>query len=63
MSLRPAARIPRRFVRPVSERTKRLVARRHTRALGDRWNQRWRKWTRGMQRSFIGWRRAFVWWL
>ena len=63
MSLRPAVRIPRRFVRPVSKRTQRLVARRHGRAFGERLNQRWRRWGRGVHRSFLGWRRALLWWL
>lgn len=63
MSLRPAVRIPRRFVRPVSKRTQRLVARRHGRAFGERLNQRWRRWGRGIHRSFLGWRRALLWWL
>lgn len=63
MSLRPAVRIPRRFVRPVSKRTQSVVARRHGRALGDRMNRKWRWWSRGIQRNVLGWKRAFLRWI
>ncbi|MFH1443763.1 MAG: FtsQ-type POTRA domain-containing protein [Candidatus Peregrinibacteria bacterium] len=62
MPLRPARRLPRRFVRSVSRRTKRLVARKHTSSLKSRLAVRWRRWVHSTRRSAVSWRRAIIQW-
>jgi len=62
MSLRPAFRLPRRFNRPVSRRTQRLVARRHTVPFKNRMTGRWRRWSKLLHRGAVSWRRAIVQW-
>jgi len=62
MSLRPAFRLPRRFNRPVSRRTQRLVARRHTVPFKNRMAGRWRRWSKTLHRGATSWRKAIVQW-
>lgn len=62
MSLRPASRIPRRFNRPVSRRTQRLVARRHSTPLRSRLSVRWRRWVHATRSGVVNWRRAIIRW-
>lgn len=62
MSLRPASHLPRRFNRPVSRRTQRLVARRHSVPLRSRLAVRWRRWVHATQRGVTNWRRAIIQW-
>lgn len=62
MSLRPASRIHRRFNRPVSRHTQRLVARRHAVPLGNRLSVRWRKWIHATRRGVVNWRKAIIQW-
>ncbi|MDD4287451.1 MAG: FtsQ-type POTRA domain-containing protein [Candidatus Peribacteraceae bacterium] len=62
MSLRPASRIPRRFNRPVSRSTQRLVARRHAVPLRSRLVVRWRRWAHATRRGISNWRKAIIQW-
>lgn len=62
MSLRPASRIPRRFNRPVSRRTQRLVARRHAVPLRNRFSARWRRIIHATRSGVVNWRRAIIRW-
>lgn len=62
MPLRPAFRLPRRFNRPVSSRTQRLVARRHGAPLRSRMAGRWRRWSKVFHQGVAGWRRAILRW-
>ncbi|MFH0851185.1 MAG: FtsQ-type POTRA domain-containing protein [Candidatus Peregrinibacteria bacterium] len=62
MSIRPAFRLPRRFNRPVSRRTQRLVARRHAIPFRNRMAGRWRRWSKLFNRGVVSWRRAILQW-
>lgn len=62
MSLHPARRLPRRFVRPVSRRTQRLVARKHAIPLHNRLVVRWRRWAHATRRGAANWRKAIIQW-
>lgn len=62
MVLRPAHRLPRKFNRPISRVTRRVLDRKLRRSVRGRFSALWRRWFRSSLRSMEGWRRGIVRW-
>jgi len=60
--LRPARRLPKRYARPVSKETKRLLRRKHKKAKG-RWRDSLHRIQRRGQRTLKASGRSLLWWL